>query len=288
MPPACRLTRHALRQDLTSPAVQETLRQHVGMKLHSQVIGSGPALVALHGLFGSHKNWQPLARHLSGHFRVHTVDLRNHGGSPHHNEVNYPLMAGDVLAFMDQQQIPQACLMGHSLGGKVAMQFALLHPNRTRKLAVVDIAPRAYASIHDDLFDALRTLDLARIRTRTEADEALADHIPHHATRRFLLTNLVFDPESGPRWRLNLDALHAQREQLVVNVNGMVPFEKPTLFIRGGRSDYIRDDDWSQIQTLFPSATMETIEGAGHWVQVDAPDAFLRCLDGFLREKDRE
>jgi len=252
------------------------------MKLHSQVIGSGPDLIVLHGLFGSLSNWQPVARRLSGHFRVHTVDLRNHGASPHHDEVNYPLMAGDLLKFMEHERIPEASLSGHSLGGKVAMQFALLHPGRVRRLAVVDIAPRAYETVHDEVFDALRSLDLSRLRTRTQADEALTEHIPHHGTRRFLLMNLMFDPETGPRWRLNLDALHAQREQLTVAVNGMVPFEKPTLFIRGGRSDYIRDEDWSNIQTLFPVATLQTIDEAGHWVHADAPEAFLECLSEFL------
>lgn len=252
------------------------------MRLHSQVIGSGPDLIVLHGLFGSHQNWHPVARRLSGHFRVHTVDLRNHGASPHHPEVNYAVMSEDLRSFLDREGISVIHLLGHSLGGKVAMQFALLHPERVEKLVIVDIAPRAYESAHDEVFDALRSLDLARFRTRTEADEALSSHIPHHATRRFLLTNLVYNPDGGLRWQVNLDALHAQREQLVAAINGMVPFDKPTLFVRGGRSDYIRDSDLSQIHHLFPSATVQTIETAGHWVQVDAPEAFLQCLTGFL------
>ena len=252
------------------------------MKLHSQVMGSGPDLIILHGLFGSQQNWQPLARRLSGQFRVHTVDLRNHGASPHHDEVNYPLMAGDLLKFMDHAEISKAALLGHSLGGKVAMQFALLHPDRLRQLVIVDIAPRAYESIHDEVFHGLRSLDLPRLRTRTQADEALAAHIPNHAMRRFLLTNLMFDLETGPRWRVNLEALHAQREQLIASVVGMVPFCKPTLFIRGGRSDYIGEEDRGPIQTMFPEATLETIEDAGHWVHADSPEAFLKCLLEFL------
>jgi pimeloyl-ACP methyl ester carboxylesterase len=252
------------------------------MRLHSQVIGSGPDLIVLHGLFGSQANWKPVARRLSGQFRVHTVDLRNHGSSPHHEEVNYAVMADDLLAFMEHEKIPDACFLGHSLGGKVAMQFALLHPEQTRKLAIVDIAPRAYESVNDEVFSALRGLYLSKLRTRTEADEALAAHIPNHATRRFLLTNLVFDPERGPHWRVNLDALHAQREQLIAAVGGMVPFDKPTLFIRGELSDYINDSDRVQIEQLFPRAHIETIPRAGHWVHVDAPDAFLNCVQGFL------
>ena len=252
------------------------------MRLHSQVVGTGPDVVVLHGLFGSHQNWQPVARRLSGRYRVHTVDLRNHGASPHHDEVHYPLMAGDLLGFLEQAGIPRAHVMGHSLGGKVAMQFALLHPDHVDRLVVVDIAPRAYESVHEDVFRALRGLHLSRLRTRTEADEALAAGVPHHATRRFLLTNLVPSPRGGFRWRINLDALYAQREHLTAAVTGMVPFEGPTLFIRGGRSDYIRDVDRMTIDPLFPQARMETIEEAGHWVHVDAPDRFLECLTGFL------
>lgn len=252
------------------------------MRLHSQVIGSGPDVIVLHGLFGSQQNWQSVARRSAGHFRVHTVDLRNHGASPHHPEVNYPLMAADLLSLMDHERIPCAHVLGHSLGGKVAMQFALLHPERVRKLVVVDIAPRAYQSIHDEVFEALRGLDLARLRTRTEADEALATYIPHHATRRFLLTNLVYKAEGGLAWRVNLDALHAQREQLTVAVNGMIPFENPTLFVQGDRSDYIRDSDRPQILKLFPSATVQTVAAAGHWVHVDAPEVFLKCITDFL------
>ncbi len=254
------------------------------MRLHSQVVGSGPDLIVLHGLFGSHQNWQPGARRLSGHFRVHTVDLRNHGASPHHDDVNYPLMADDLRSFMDQAGIRTAHLLGHSLGGKVAMQFALLHPGRVQSLAVVDIAPRAYETVHDEVFQALRGLHLSRLRTRTEADQALAASIPHHATRRFLLTNLVPSPHGGFHWRINLDALYAQREQLTVAVTGMVPYEGPTLFVRGGRSDYIRDDDRLPIERLFPRARIETIEHAGHWVHVDALEPFLACLVGFIED----
>jgi pimeloyl-ACP methyl ester carboxylesterase len=246
-------------------------------------MGSGPDLIVLHGLFGSHQNWQPIARRLSGHFRVHLVDLRNHGKSPHQDQVNYPLMAEDVRSFMRLSGIKRAHLLGHSLGGKVAMQFALLHPQELDSLVVVDIAPRAYESVHDSVFAALRGLHLSRIRTRTEADEALASAIPHHAMRRFLLTNLVPATRGGGfRWRINLDALYAQREQLNAAVTGMVPFERPTLFVCGGNSDYVTDPDQVLMQTLFPAARIETIPGAGHWVHVDAMEPFLNCVLEFL------
>lgn len=256
------------------------------MRLHSQVVGSGPDLIILHGLFGSHQNWRSVARRLSGQFRVHTVDLRNHGASPHHHEVNYPLMAEDLLSFMNQAGIERVHLLGHSLGGKVAMQFALLHAERVSKMIIVDIAPRAYEALHDDVFEALRGLHLSRLRTRTDADEALAVSIPHHATRRFLLTNLMRTAAGGFRWRMNLGALHAQREQLTAAVTGMVPFEGPALFIRGEKSDYIADADRLHIERLFPCARLQTIEGAAHWVHVDALEAFQECVRRFLQEPE--
>jgi esterase len=253
------------------------------MRLHSHTIGSGPNMIILHGLFGSHHNWQPVARQLSGQFRVHTVDLRNHGASPHHDEVNYPVMAADVLKHMDGGQIPNAHLLGHSLGGKVAMQFALLHPDRVRKLMIVDIAPRAYESVHEEVFDALNGLRLAGIRTRAEADEALAAGIPDQATRRFLLTNLISLPGGGFRWRVNLEALYAQQEQLTAAVTGKSPFTGPALFLRGSRSQYIQETDRRNIETLFPHARIQTIESAGHWIHVDAPEAFLAGIIEFLK-----
>jgi esterase len=259
------------------------------MKLHSHVMGAGPDLILLHGLFGSHQNWKPIARRLSGRFRVHTVDLRNHGSSPHHEHVNYPLMADDILSFMKQSRIDTVHVLGHSLGGKVAMQLALLHPQRVRSLVVVDIAPRAYDSVHDNVFEALRGLHLARIRTRTEADETLASAVPHHATRRFLLTNLVRSPHGpGFCWRVNLDALYAQREQLNAGVTGMVPFEGPTLFLRGGNSDYVRESDRVAIDQLFPAARVVTIPDAGHWIHVDAMEPFLTCVTDFLAAEPTE
>jgi pimeloyl-ACP methyl ester carboxylesterase len=212
------------------------------------------------------------------------VDLRNHGASPHHADVNYPLMAGDLEAFMDQAGIRSAHCLGHSFGGKVAMQFALLHPHRVNKLVVVDIAPRAYETVQDDVFQALRGLDLSRLRTRTEADEALRAALPQHATRRFLLTNLVPAPQGGFRWRINLEALYAQREHLTAAVTGLVPFEGPALFVRGGGSDYLPESDRMSIELLFPRARLTTIERAGHWVHVDAFEPFLACLVEFLED----
>jgi esterase len=251
------------------------------MKLHYDVRGDGPPVLILHGLFGSHQNWLPMARELSGGFRVFTVDLRNHGQSPHHAEASYELMAGDVRRLMQGLGLTSVHLVGHSLGGKVAMQLALTHPTAVSRLVVVDISPRAHRSLHDELFVALRHLDLDRVHSRTQADELLATAIPHRPTRHFLLTNLVRQPQGGWHWRVNLEALQANREQLTGALQGG-PFTGPTLFIRGERSDYVAAGELGEIRRLFTRAELVTIPEAGHWVHVDAPRALEEALRGFL------
>jgi pimeloyl-ACP methyl ester carboxylesterase len=162
------------------------------------------------------------------------------------------------------------------------MQFALTHPERVRRLVVVDIAPRQYPDAHDDIFDGLRALDLAGVRSRREADEALARRIPDAGVRRFLLMNLVPAPTGGFRWKLHLEALHRNRPVLTQAVTGPARFTGRALFVRGERSDYVRDADWPAVQALFPEARLQTIPGAGHWVHADAPAAFLESVARFL------
>jgi len=251
------------------------------MKLHYETRGDGPPVLILHGLFGSHQNWLPVARELSGTFRVLTVDLRNHGQSPHHDESSYAVMAEDVARLIDDLDLGKVSLLGHSLGGKVAMQVALSHPEVVERLVIVDIGPRAYVSLHDDVFAALSHLDLAGIHSRSQADELLSATIPHRPTRHFLLTNLMRAPEGRWRWRMNLETLHAHREHLAGSLHG-APFPGPTLFIRGALSSYLAENDLNAIRNLFPRATLHTIAEAGHWVQVDAPGPFIAAVRQFL------
>lgn len=251
------------------------------MKLHYETRGEGPPLLILHGLFGSHQNWLPVARELSGAFRVLTVDLRNHGQSPHHDESGYAAMAGDVARLIHDLGLGAASLLGHSLGGKVAMKVALSRPEVVRRLVVVDIGPRAYRAVHDDVFAALKHLDLKTVHSRTQAGELLSRAIPHRPTRHFLLTNLVRTPDGRWRWRMNLETLHAHREQLAGNVSGE-PFKGATLFIRGAKSDYLEAGDLDAVRELFPRAAFHTIADAGHWVHVDAPAPFIKAVRQFL------
>lgn len=252
------------------------------MKLHFARQGSGPALVLLHGLFGSSNNWAPLAKSLAPHFDVICPDLRNHGRSPHDSDAGVEAMASDLLELMDSLALPQALLLGHSLGGRVAMRFALDHPSRVKKLLVADMAPKGYGPLFPEVFAALSKLDLGCIQTRAEADSALKASLPDDTLRAFLLTNLAREAGGAFHWKMNLPALDAARESLRAEIKAPAPYAGPALFLRGENSDYLQDSDLGQIRELFPAATMEAIGGAGHWLHVDRPLEFERSVRTFF------
>lgn len=252
------------------------------MKLHFQELGRGEPLVLLHGLFGSGDNWLGVAPKLAEKFHVFLPDLRNHGRSPHHAEMDYPLMAADVDRFFAAQKIARAFVLGHSMGGKVAMRLALDFPACVTKLVVVDMAPRAYAPAHEEILAALLALDLGRFQSRPQMEEALASGIPSLSLRRFLLKNLGRDDSGHFVWKLNVRGLAENYSRLGEGLAMNRPFENPALFIRGGKSDYIAADDELEIRRLFPAARIETIPSANHWVHADAPLAFVRLVLDFL------
>lgn len=253
--------------------------------LNHKSFGKGPALVLLHGLFGMLDNWQTLARKWADTRRVVLVDLRNHGRSPHQSDMNYDLMAHDVAELLEELGIDNCDLLGHSMGGKVAMQVALTFPELVDRLIVVDMAPRRYRPGHDSIFAALESLDTAAITSRQEAAEALGRHITDPGIQLFLLKNLARDPAGGYRWRMNLPAIKAAYPQLIDPVgNAGESFGKPVLFVRGGKSGYVQDEDWPLIEILFPAAKLATVENAGHWVHAEAPEAMLNLVDTFLKE----
>jgi len=252
------------------------------MQLHFKQLGHGEPLVLLHGLFGSADNWLGVAPKLAEKFGIIALDLRNHGRSPHHAEMDYPLMAADVEKFFVAQKIASAHVIGHSMGGKVAMQFALDFPARVKKLVIVDMAPRAYARAHDKIFTALLALDLPSFQTRQQIEEALAPEIPSLNLRRFLLKNLGRDAQGGFVWKMNLRGMAENYSRLGEVLNAGKEFSGPTLFIRGGRSDYINAADEAAIRRQFPAAEIQTIAAANHWVHADAPEEFVRLVLDFL------
>ena len=257
------------------------------MHLHFKELGQGEPLVILHGLFGSSDNWLGVAPKLAHDFHVYLLDLRNHGLSPHSDEMDFSLMAGDVAEFLDAHKLDRVNLLGHSLGGKVAMQFALTFPDRLKTVIVVDMAPRAYAPEHNTIFKALLALDLKQFQSRRQIEDTLAPAIPDLTVRRFLLKNLQTDPDTRAfSWRIPLDTLYANYPKLCEAIETSDRharvFEKPTLFLHGGKSPYVTDADAPQIQKLFPMSKIEAIAKANHWVHAEAPDEFVQRVSEFL------
>lgn len=253
------------------------------MELFTRTQGEGPPLVLLHGLFGSNENLGSIARALAPDFTVHAMDLRNHGRSPHGPEMEYSVLAHDVLETLGAAGIERASILGHSLGGKTAMELALSRPRHVERLIVADIAPIEYEHRHDRELEALHALDLEQVSTRNDADRALAAAIPNPAIRQFLLKNLA-RTDNGFAWRMPLDTIYREYADIAAAPASPGPYEGPTLFIRGGNSDYITDDSETAIRERFPNARIETIPDAAHWVHVDAPEAFLELVRGFLGE----
>lgn len=259
------------------------------MQLQFKQLGQGEPLVMLHGLFGSSDNWLGVASKLAQKFHIFLLDLRNHGASPHSDETNYSIMAEDVREFLDAQKLERVDILGHSLGGKVAMQFALDFPSRVEKLAVVDIAPRAYPPEHEKIFRALLALDLKKFQTRAQIEDALAPEIPDLVLRRFLLKNLKTpaSPSSPFTWKMNLSGLFKNHATIYEPIISKTPFQGPALFLRGGKSGYITEADFPKIKSLFPGAIIETIDRAAHWVHADAPEEFVRVIFLFLLDSHK-
>jgi pimeloyl-ACP methyl ester carboxylesterase len=246
--------------------------------------GEGPPVVLLHGLFGAAQNFGAISKQLATRFRVAALDLRNHGASPHVRTMSYPAMADDVARTLAALGMRPAAIVGHSMGGKVAMALAQAHPEVVGRLCVVDIAPRPYPAGFTAFADAMATIALRPGLRRAEADAALAATIAEPGIRAFLLQNLRLDTDP-PSWRLNLRAIAAA----IPDLSGWVPpaqpaYPGPTLFLRGESSDYIGGEDHAAILARFPAARIATVPGAGHWVHAEAPGAFLGALAAFLAD----
>ncbi len=244
---------------------------------------SGPFLVLLHGLFGSSGNWGSIARDLSQRYRVLVPDLRNHGQSPHHADVSYPAMVSDLLGLLDERQIDQTILVGHSMGGKLGMHFALAHPQRVAGLAVVDMAPVAYRHDFRQVFRAFDAVDLENLQKRSDADVVMAEHVIQPGVRAFLQQNLQRAGEQWS-WRCNLQALRAGQAQITgFDVSEGARYSGPACFIHGTLSDYLQPSYESEVYRYFPKAWICPVKGAGHWVYAEKPEGFWRCLESFLR-----
>ena len=251
------------------------------LPLHHTVLGErGDWILMLHGLFGSGDNLNTLAKSLIDEFRVVLVDLRNHGRSPHASSMSLTAMAADIARLQDDLGIASSALLGHSLGGKVAMQLALSDAARVQKLIVADIAPVVYAAHHQTVFAALEAINMNTLQSRQEADAQLAQTLTEPGLRQFLLKGLYRDQQHY-RWRFNLPALRSCYEVVLAAPAGE-PFSGPTLFIKGENSDYILPEYAMAMRTMFPNFKCRTIAGAGHWLHGEKPVAFNRVVKDFL------
>jgi pimeloyl-ACP methyl ester carboxylesterase len=252
------------------------------MQLNYKSLGEGEPLIILHGLFGLADNWAGMGKVLSATHQLFLLDLPNHGRSPHTDQFTYEAMSAALLEFIETNQIKNPVVMGHSMGGKVAMFFACQHPGKLKKLVVVDIAPKYYRVHHRQIIDGLLAIDLPNIQNRQDADDQLAPYEPEPGVRQFLLKSLYRDEQGKFAFRYNITVI----DQQIENVGQALPenfvFDKPALFIRGELSRYIKDTDLALIQTHFPKATLETIAGAGHWVHAEKPQELLAVIQNFI------
>jgi len=251
---------------------------------HRDLGGAGnPPLVLLHGMLGSSRNWQTAGRDLAQAFHVFALDLRNHGGSPQAPTMSYPEMADDVLAWLEAQGLPSTTLLGHSMGGKVAMLLACRHPHRVARLLVVDIAPKGYFwPAHRTNFAALNALDLTVLRSRAEAEHRFEAAVPSLALRKFLATNLTRSGDGGWSWQINLPALTSSLADLEKNPLATDDrYQGPALFLAGEKSNYIEPVDAAAIQAHFPAAQIQVLPGADHNPHLSRRAEFVAAVLGF-------
>lgn len=251
------------------------------MKLFFRKSGCGHPLIILHGLFGSSDNWFSLAKVFAEHFTVYLVDQRNHGQSPHSDDFNYKLLTEDLATFINDHNLDKPHIIGHSMGGKTAMNFAVKYPEQLDKLIVVDIAPKQYAVHHDHILEGLHAINLQTLASRNEADKILSDHIPEPDVRQFLLKNLSRTAENKFEWRVNIRAIENHIEEIGEGMQYPGQYPAPTLFIKGARSNYFAAGDEGETVKIFPSAQFATLN-TGHWVQAEDPTKFAETVFSFL------
>ena len=257
------------------------------MKLFYRKIGEGRPLVILHGLFGQSDNWNTLGKKFAEYnFEVYLVDLRNHGNSPHSTIWNYQVMSEDVYELITDLALKQVTIIGHSMGGKVAMTLAIQHTEVIDKLIVSDIAPKFHKPDNEDVMNALMAIDLNTINTRKEAEKELSNYIHQPGVIQFLLKNIYWKDENGKgnlAWKFNNSDIVTQIKNVSEAIQSDWPCTISTLFIRGEKSNYILDEDIEQIHEQFPNCTLKTIPNAGHWVHADNPIDFFETVINFIQ-----
>lgn len=252
--------------------------------LHSKIEGTGRPLLILHGYLGMSDNWKSLSQRFAADgFQVHALDLRNHGRSFHSDEFTFDAMVQDVIAYADAHTLANFDIIGHSMGGKLAMFLAIAHPERIGKLVVADIAPRYYRPHHQDIMAGLNAVDFSQKPDRALAEEMIKPHIPDFGTRQFIMKSLYWVEPGQLGWRFNLPVFNEK----IDNIGQALPldsiYEGPTLFLKGANSGYISDQDLEDIERQFPDSRVVTIGNAGHWLHAENPGDFYSACIGFLK-----
>ena len=251
------------------------------MQLFYKEYGDGIPVVILHGLFGFSDNWKSQAKVLANYFRVIVVDLRNHGRSEWDEIHNYETMADDVIETMDSLKLAEFHVIGHSMGGKVAMHLAQSYPARLLKTIVVDMGVKSYPMHHQDLIEAIKAVPIETISARSQVNTFLSDRIPEEGVRQFLLKNLYWIERGKLAWRMNIAVLEANMRS-ILNALPEIEVFSPTLFIKGANSNYILEEDYESIENIFLDSEIQSISGAGHWVHADSFEEFTERVIGFL------
>ncbi len=250
--------------------------------LNYKEFGEGEPVIILHGLFGMLDNWQTFAKQLAKEYRVILIDLRDHGKSKHTDAFNYKLLAQDLHDFFDENGIYGCSVIGHSMGGKAAMQFAADFPDFVHRLIVVDIGPDVYPPGHDLIFQALLSVDIDKVNSRKEVEEVLTEYIADKGVRLFLMKNLTRKKEGGYAWKMNLNLLHKEYANIISGIQILDIIETPCLFVGGEKSVYLNDQQLESISNNFMTYHVEFIEGAGHWVHAEKPIELLELVREFL------
>lgn len=252
--------------------------------LYSKIEGTGKPLLIIHGFLGMSDNWKTIGSQFAENgFQVHLLDLRNHGKSFHSDEFNYNLMTQDVLEYCTANNLEKVSIIGHSMGGKTAMLFAAENPERIDKLIVADIGPKFYPQHHQIIFDALNAVDFSKKPSRAEVEEIMSQYITDFGTRQFLLKSLYWLEPGQLAFRFNLAVFNKNMDEIGRPLPENAIFNKPTLFIRGGNSNYILDEDYPNIQKHFPDSKIETIPNVGHWLHAENPKLFYEIASSFLQ-----
>ncbi len=250
--------------------------------LHSVILGKGEPLLILHGFFGMGDNWKTLANKFSENYQVHIIDQRNHGRSFHSNDFTYELMVDDLLHYIEHHQLSIVNLLGHSMGGKTAMLFAVDYPEKVNKLIVADIAPRFYPPHHHHILEALNAVDFNKVKSRIEIDEIFKKYIPENDIRQFLSKNVYRKTKDKFDYRFNLKCLTECFDEVGVGLPPITEFDGETLFLKGENSGYISKDDETLIKTHFPNSKIVVISNSGHWLHAENPIDFYNNVANFL------